>query len=105
MQVLQWRYVIIYQVFFMLNKIYSLSLILLSGLSVSCATTDEIDNNKNVEPGALDLILCEEPRSQICTREYNPVCGTLEDGSFRTGSTGCTSCSDAKVVGYKMGEC
>jgi len=52
-----------------------------------------------------DLIICEEPRPQICTREYNPVCATMKDGTTRTDSTGCTSCSDPKVVGYKMGAC
>ncbi|NOQ90356.1 MAG: hypothetical protein GQ549_05365 [Gammaproteobacteria bacterium] len=75
----------------------------ISLLSISCASdTEKIDIN---EPGALDLILCEEPRPQICTREYNPVCGSLKDGSTKTGSTGCTSCSDLEVVGYKKGAC
>ena len=76
----------------------------LSLLLVACATTSEEKNDIN-EPGALDLILCEEPRPQICTREYNPVCATLKDGATKTGSTGCTSCSDPEVVGYKMGAC
>ena len=81
----------------------SLSLLSLSLLSIACASQSEkIDIH---EPGALDLILCEEPRPQICTREYDPVCATLQDGSTITGSTGCTSCSDPKVVGYKMGVC
>ena len=64
--------------------------------------TEKIDLN---EPGALDVILCEEPRPQICTREYDPVCATLKDGSTRTGATGCTSCSDPAVVGYRDGAC
>ena len=76
----------------------------ISLLLVACATTSEEKNNIN-EPGALDLILCEEPRPQVCTREYNPVCATLKDGGTKTGPTGCTSCSDPEVVGYKMGAC
>jgi len=52
-----------------------------------------------------ELIICEEPRPQICTHEYNPVCAKMKDGSTKTGSTGCTSCSDTEVVGYKMGAC
>ena len=87
----------------MLRVTYVLLLAALSLLSVSCATYDE-KNDMN-EPGALDLILCEEPRPQICTREYNPVCGSFKDGSTKTGSTGCTSCSDPEVVGYIMGAC
>ena len=89
----------------MLKVLRSFLLILLSLLSIACATTVDEKNEFNNEPGALDLILCEEPRPQICTREYNPVCGTLQDGSTKTGSTGCTSCSDHDVVGYKMGVC
>ena len=87
----------------MLRVINVSILALLSLLSISCASNNE--KNDINEPGALDLILCEEPRPQICTREYNPVCGTLKDGSTTTGSTGCTSCSDSNVVGYKMGAC
>ena len=89
----------------MLKVTRSFSLFSLSLLLVACATTSDEMNKKNYEPGELDLILCEEPRPQICTREYNPVCATLQDGSTITGSTGCTSCSDPEVVGYKMGAC
>ncbi len=89
----------------MLKVLRSFLLILLSLLSIACATTADEKIEFNNEPGALDLILCEEPRPQVCTREYNPVCGTLQDGSTKTGSTGCTSCSDPEVVGYNMGVC
>jgi len=86
-------------------KILCLSLLTsLSLLSIACTTTSDDKNNID-EPGALDVIICEEPRPQICTREYNPVCATLQNGSTRTGSTGCTSCSDPEVVSYKMGAC
>ena len=86
-------------------KILCLSLLAsLSLLSIACTTTSDDRNDIN-EPGALDVIICEEPRPQICTREYNPVCATLQNGSTRTGSTGCTSCSDQEVVSYKMGAC
>ena len=89
----------------MLKILRSLSLLSLGVLTVGCATTCEEENEINNEPGALDLILCEEPRPQMCTREYDPVCATLKDGTTKTGSTGCTSCSDPEVVGYKKGAC
>ena len=91
----------------MLKVLRLLSLVPLGILTVGCATTSDEKNDLNDinEPGALDLILCEEPRPQICTREYDPVCATLNDGSTITGSTGCTSCSDLEVVGYKKGAC
>jgi hypothetical protein len=87
----------------MLRMTTILLLAALSQLTISCATYSE--KNDINEPGATDVILCEEPRPQICTREYDPVCGSLKDGSTRTGSTGCTSCSDPDVVSYTMGAC
>jgi hypothetical protein len=89
----------------MLKVLRSLSLLSLGILTAGCATTSEEENEINNEPGALDLILCEEPRPQICTREYDPVCATLKDGSSITAATGCTSCSDPEVIGYKKGAC
>ena len=89
----------------MLNVLRLFLLVSLSLSSIACATSSGEKNKIDYEPGALDLIICEEPRPQICTREYNPVCATLKDGSTKTGSTGCTSCSDPEVVGYKMGAC
>lgn len=52
-----------------------------------------------------DLELCTDPRPQMCTREYNPVCATLADGSTKTYATGCTACSDPAVTGWVMGAC
>lgn len=48
---------------------------------------------------------CTDPRPEICTQQYDPVCGMLDDGSRKTYSTGCTACSDHNVVGWDPGEC
>jgi len=80
-------------------------LVSLSLLTASCATSDKTMEEKHKEPGAMDLIICTEPRPQICTREYDPVCATLQDGNVKTYATGCTSCSDDAVKGYRPGEC
>jgi hypothetical protein len=48
---------------------------------------------------------CTEPRPQICTQEYLPVCAQLKDGAQRTYATGCVACADAEVVGYRPGAC
>ena len=88
----------------MLKVLRLLPVISLGLLLVGCATNNDEKIDLN-EPGVLDIILCEEPRPQICTREYDPVCATLKDGSTKTGSTGCTSCSDPEVMGYKKGAC
>jgi hypothetical protein len=89
----------------MINVSRMLLLVPLSLLSIACATPDKAMEEKYKEPGAMDLIICTEPRPQICTREYDPVCATLLDGNVKTYSTGCTSCSDDTVKGYRPGEC
>ena len=49
--------------------------------------------------------LCEEPRPQVCTMDYRPVCGTLGDASVKTYANGCGACGDANVVSWIEGEC
>ena len=51
------------------------------------------------------ITACTDPRPQICTMQYDPVCGTLDDGSEQTYSTDCTACSDAAVTQHRPGEC
>lgn len=88
----------------MLRIIYSTIVISLGLLLMSCETAPEEKGDVG-EPGVLDLIHCEEPRPQICTREYDPVCATLKDGGTKTYATGCTSCADTVVIGYSKGGC
>ena len=45
------------------------------------------------------LGMCTDPRPEICTQNYAPVCGIHEDGSRQTYSNGCTACSNPAVVG------
>jgi hypothetical protein len=52
-----------------------------------------------------DAVQCTEPRPQICTMEYIPVCADLSDGTRRTYASGCVACSDANVVNYRPGQC
>ena len=75
----------------------------------ACTTTPESEEceppKREVQPGELDVIISENPRPKACTREYDPVCATLMDGSTETFSTGCTSCSDLSVKSYRKGAC
>ena len=48
---------------------------------------------------------CTQPRPQVCTMDYQPVCGIQADGTKKTYSNGCSACSDLKVIGYNEGEC
>ena len=64
----------------------------------SVAPPKEIPDTKGLTP-------CTEPRPQLCTMDYQPVCGQLQSGEFKTYSNGCGSCTDPAVVGYRAGEC
>lgn len=48
---------------------------------------------------------CEEPRPEICTREYVPVCAIKRDNSQGLYGNGCSACSNPEVTGYNEGAC
>jgi len=72
--------------------------ITLNGCSANTSTESTSlgkgDSKKN------NVTICTEPRPQICTREYKPVCAKLRDGSVKTYATGCTACADSNVISY-----
>ncbi len=68
-------------------------------LASACGSPQQLQTAK-MEP-----VNCPEPRPEMCTMDYNPVCGNLSDGTFKTYSNGCNACSDPKVASYSQGEC
>lgn len=63
---------------------------------------------------------CPEQRPQMCTQQYDPVCGYWSEGvpckpgvpcpaiaviKKKTYSNSCSACSDKKVKGYTKGQC
>ena len=50
-------------------------------------------------------IVCKDPRPEMCTMDYRPVCAAKSDGSQATYSNGCGACSDPEVLEYRQGEC
>jgi len=58
-----------------------------------------------VAPVSAEPEVCKEPRPQMCTMDYRPVCGTMTSGEEKTYSNGCSACSDLSVLGYVSGEC
>jgi hypothetical protein len=52
-----------------------------------------------------EMVACPEPRPQVCTQDYRPVCAKLQDGSSKTYSNGCTACTDSAVTAYSEGAC
>ena len=68
-------------------------------LIAACASTQQPHSEK------MGTIECPELRPEMCTMDYNPVCGYLSDGTFKTSSNGCNACTDPEVVSYSEGEC
>lgn len=81
-----------------MKKLLSLILILYAvPYFTSCDTSS--DNAITLET------MCPEPRPEVCTLDYNPVCGYKSDKASKTYSNGCSACSEKEIVGYKNGEC
>ena len=49
--------------------------------------------------------LCSEPRPQMCTQHFDPVCAQTADGTKKTASNGCIACTDKSTVSYIRGRC
>lgn len=73
------------------------------GLLSTCFFLFSCTSNQSVQDEGLKQ--CTEPRPEVCTMEYAPVCGTDNKGETQTYATGCTACADAQVVAYHEGEC
>lgn len=63
---------------------------------------------------------CPDQRPEMCTQQYDPVCGYWSEGvpckpgvpcpaiaviKKKTYSNSCSACSDKKVRGYTKGQC
>ena len=51
--------------------------------------------------------LCRDPRPQICTAIYDPVCAYRpgQKLSPSTYASDCSACADPEVIGYVRGAC
>lgn len=59
---------------------------------------------------------CEDPRPEVCTRDYRPVCALRDTGircvtipcpstEWKTYGNACDACADADVIGHLPGAC
>jgi hypothetical protein len=87
-------------------------------LALSCAifapeASDEPEAPSEPEVAA---VLCEDPRPEICTYDYTPVCAQRDTGircvrppcpatEPRTYANACAACSDPKVLSHVTGAC
>jgi len=78
------------------RKLWWAVCLLASGFTAGCQT----------EAPRKDLTMCTEPRPEICTREYFPVCGhTSANDSWKTYGNACSACADPEVEGWVAGAC
>lgn len=77
-------------------KFAAISLLLMLG---ACASGQS-------NPAASDsLTVCIDPRPQICTMDYTPVCAELQNGETKTYANACGACADADVVSHRASAC
>jgi hypothetical protein len=79
-------------------KFELVTILFLSAAACGCSATQMKD----------DLTECTEPRPEVCTMDYTPVCGLQRvSGSeqWKTFSNACSACSDSTVVGYNKDAC
>ncbi len=78
-------------------------IVLLTGYTaVACAQSSALEESVSSRPV---LATCEEPRPQLCTMQFDPVCGLTADNQYKTYSNACSACSDASVSGHNPGAC
>ncbi len=81
-------------------KSMSLIVLILSFGLTACSA-----NNTQTILVAAEGQQCTEPRPEICTSDYRPVCANLKDSTRKTFSNGCSACSDANANSWIEGEC
>ena len=73
-----------------------------SFVAVACSPLPPAGEAMSSEPG---LTACADPRPQVCTLQYDPVCGLFGDGKNKTYSNACSACTDATVSAHRPGAC
>ncbi len=79
----------------------------------ACSTPGQPGGGADKEQG---FVSCQAPRPEICTREYQPVCGHVDtsircittpcdSAKHHTYGNACSACADPAVIGYEFGSC
>lgn len=77
-------------------------LLMLGGCGASQPAAPAPDIQQQVEDPRVE---CSDPRPQVCTMEYAPVCARLLAGGEATYSSPCNACADDAVASYLSGSC
>ena len=87
----------------MLQRERMVMTVLLAGFTaLACTQSSAVEETVSSRPV---LVACEEPRPQLCTMQYDPVCGHTASNQYQTYSNACSACSDASVSGHSPGAC
>ncbi len=57
------------------------------------------------DSSSVEGVQCVDPRPQVCTMEYNPVCAVVSGGSSKQYSSPCNACADDAAKSYLPGAC
>jgi hypothetical protein len=79
-------------------------LIFLILVMIGCAATESTKSNEMRQDNP-ERQICREPRPEMCTQQYDPVCGQFIRGGSQIYSNWCSACSDKAVESYVPGEC
>jgi hypothetical protein len=82
----------------------SLLLAILALVSGCQSYVKDDQSGADSEP-VVEMEMCVDPRSEICTMEFAPVCGVRDGGEKESFPNGCGACSNQEIVGYLPGEC
>lgn len=92
------------------------ALLAIAALSGACAAADTPQPPASQPASSQPYVACTNPRPEICTRDYRPVCAQVDTGKRcvtvpcdssvnETRGNACSACGDPKVVGYRAGAC
>ena len=88
------------------SRFASISLLLVMLALISGCQSD-VNSDQSRPDSELEVVMemCMDPRPQICTMEFVPVCGVRDGGEKESFPNGCGACSNQGIVGYLPGEC
>ncbi|MCP5209122.1 MAG: hypothetical protein H7A01_18165 [Hahellaceae bacterium] len=83
------------------TKFSSAFVLLLLSLLTGCASV----NGSDQPPLPENLVTCKDPRPEMCTMIYDPVCAYDQQGQGTTASSDCQACGNQNTIGFVKGAC
>lgn len=95
-------------------------------LIIGCQAAPKDADNANPSNVPENLTACPDQQAEVCTQQYDPVCGYLQPsprddgqsssqewatnsgqgtGQWRTFGNACSACTQEQVMGYQKGSC